>query len=309
MVAGPRSGSSQGTTGAGDLGIVVPYAGPFDLLQETVESVLAQSDPRWRLWVVEDGDQSAQARPWLDGIGDDRIVYAKNATTLGVAGNFQRCLDLADTDYLTFPGSDDRLCPEYVASVRRSLTAHPGVDLVQPGVRVIDDAGATARPVGDRIKTVLRPRATTTPLSGEHLLVSLMHGNWLYFPSLCWRRERLAALGFRQDLATVLDLEALARLVLGGGDLLVLDEVLFEYRRHSRSASSLAAHSVDRFVEERMVMREIAAAARLAGWGRASRAAELRITSRLHAALLVPGAAAASNWTAARALGRHLVRR
>nr|AIA96014.1 CAZy families GT2 protein [uncultured Arthrobacter sp.] len=127
-----------------------------------------------------------------------------------------------------------------------------------------------------------------------------MRGNWTYFPSLAWRRDRLRDVGFRQDLRVAPDLVALATLVLAGDRMLVLDETVFEYRRHARSVSSMAASDAARFAEERMVHREIERLANGRGWHNAARAARVRLSSRLHAASLVPGTIRSRSWAAGR---------
>lgn len=290
----------------GTIDLIVPYAGPAALLRETVLSVLAQTEPGWRLVVVEDGPQDATVGPWLHQLDDDRVVYHRNPERLGVAGNFQRCLDLAEADHLVLLGCDDRLLPDYVAAVTRGLQEHPEVDLVQPGVTVIDGSGHEVHPLGDQVKERLRPAsATPVVLSGEPLLRSLMVGNWAYFPSLCWKRVTAQRYGFRADLQTALDLALLARIVLDGGSMLLLSDSVFCYRRHAASASSLAAVRSDRFEEERQVTWEIAQAAAARGWLGAARAARLRPTSRLHAVLQLPRAARTRDGVAARGLLRH----
>lgn len=281
---------------------VVPYAGPGDLLRETVTSVLRQTDPGWTLTVVEDGDQDPTVASWIREIDDPRVRYERNGLTLGVAGNFQHCLDIATGDFVVFPGSDDRLLPSYLSEIRRAIAAFPEAGVVHPGVRVIDGEGEPTRTLGDGVKALLRPSGSgVRELGGERLLSSLMRGNWAYFPALCWNRSKLGELGFRQDLSTVLDLEVLSRLVLSGATMALCDEVVFEYRRHAASASS-RSRLTDRFDEEARVMREMSALASGAGWDVAARAARWRPSSRLHAALLVAPALARSQWGAARSL-------
>lgn len=286
---------------------LIPYAGPRPFLVEAVQSIVAQSDPHWVLTVVEDGDQDRSVQPWIRDLTDPRIRYASNVTTLGIAGNFQRCLDLATADYVCFPGCDDRLRTNYVATMRAAITEHSAVALIQPGVGLIDTEGRVATPLGDRVKKLITPRGPRV-MSGDALLSSLMHGNWAYFPSLCWRRDLIATHGFRQDLATVLDLELIGRVVLEGGSMLVTPEVTFDYRRHRASASSLAAVRSDRFDEETQVMSEIAQVARSRGWDRTARAARVRITSRVHALLQQRNAVAQRDWQASKALWAHATR-
>ena len=275
---------------AATLELAIPYFGPRALLEETVTSVLEQSSGDWRLLVVEDGDQGQEVGEWLSSIGDDRILHVVNPTNLGIAGNFQRCLDLCTAELVAFVGCDDRLLPNYVEQVVDTMEEDPGLAAVFPAVTVIDDRGQPYVPIGDRVKAWLRPTGPG-PVQGEHLLTSLAIGNWTYFPATCWRRTVIAEHGFRQDLKIALDLELLAHLVLGGHRFAVGDVPAFEYRRHRLSASTTALDDAGRFMEERLVHRSMAIGARSAGWSHAAWHARLRLTSRLHAAALLPAAA------------------
>lgn len=291
---------------AATLQFLIPFYGDEDLLYQTVESVLQQSDPGWTMTIVEDGQLGSSVGAWVTRLGDERIQYEANKRRLGVAGNFQRCLDRGTADYVVFLGCDDRLDLSYVDHVRTAVAEYPDVAVIQPGVRVIDDAGAAVRPLGDRLKARLNP-ARTGPviLEGEPLMTSLMRGNWTYFPSLAWRRDLLAPIGFRADLRITLDLVALVTLVLNGERLLVTPDVVFEYRRHRASASSIAAATAERFVEEQQVYEEFERLARRRRWLRASTAARRRLTSRLHAAVLVPRSVRQGEWETCRAYLRH----
>jgi glycosyltransferase involved in cell wall biosynthesis len=279
------------TEGPAGIHFVIPYVGDPAYLRLAVESVLAQSDPHWLLTVVEDGPQGHQVEGWLVSLGDDRISYELNARRLGINGNFQRCLDLASTPWVVFLGCDDMVMSNYVAAMSRAIDSHPGVAVVQPGVEVMDEHGRTSMPLPDRVKRWVAPRSTTVQaLGGERLVASLLRGNWAYFPSLCWRRDAIAGIGFRQDLPTTLDLALLVDVLLAGWELATTPEVAFRYRRHPASASSVAASSAVRFEEESRLFGEIAAASHDRGWEHACRAARLHMTSRLHALSCLPQA-------------------
>jgi glycosyltransferase involved in cell wall biosynthesis len=267
--------------------VIVPYYGDRGRLEETVSSILAQSSSDWRLVVVEDGDQGTGVATWLASLCDDKIHHVLNPSNLGVAGNFQRCLDLAVGEFVCFPGCDDRLDRDYIWKMRHAWTAHEDCAAVVPEVRVLDEHGQPVWTGVDWIKRRLRPR-TPGVYFGEPLLTSLMHGNWTYFPATCWRVASIRPSGFRADLPTTLDLELLASLVLRGESIYVLDQQIFEYRRHSGSASSITASDGRRFQEERTLLDELALRASAKGWSRASRAARWRLTSRAHALSLIP---------------------
>lgn len=276
----------------GDLHLLVPFWGEASLLRQTVTSVLEQDDPRWQLTVVDDAaPQGEAARALVDEVADPRVGYVRNEANLGITRNFQRCLDLARTPWAVFPGCDDLLLPGYVAAVRGAVAAHPDVELVQPGVRVVDAAGAPATTAADRVKARLRARHPSgEPLGGDRLAASLLGGNWLYFPATAFRVDAARRHGFDPRWEVVEDLALVCALLQEGGRLLLLDDEVFAYRRHAGSVSSVAAGSGRRFAEERTFFAEQARAATSLGWHASARAARLRWSSRLHALTLLPGA-------------------
>lgn len=287
--------------------ILIPHYGDEVLLREAVASVLAQTDPRWRLRIVDDLPTSSVSS-WASGL-PETVSYEANPVRLGVAGNFQRCLERATMDWVVFMGCDDRLLPHYVARIHSLIEDFPQSDAVLPGVDIIDRAGARHLPVSDRVKRLLSP-ARTSPilLGGESLLASLMRGNWTYFPAMAWRRKAIAETGFRQDLDTTLDLAMLAEMVLEGGELLVDPRPAFCYRRHAASASAVTAANSVRFLEEQQLFEELSRRSEAIGWVRASRAARSHVTSRLHAAALMPRAMRGRDGPLLRALARHTLR-
>ncbi len=290
--------------------ILLPFYGDAGYLRAAVDSVLAQSDPAWRLHVVDDAYPDPDAAAWIAAIDDPRVSFQRNATNRGVAANFAHCLERATAEHVAFLGGDDLLGPTYVASVRAAFARHPEVALVQPGVRVIDSDGRDVRPLTDRVKRVLAPTVhRERVLTGEALARSLLHGDWMYFPSISWRRDVIATRPFRQDMQTVMDLALLLDLVLAGESFLVLEDPVFEYRRHAASASSVTAREADRFDEEERLFAEVAQACRDRGWRSAARAARWHLTSRLHATLRVPAALAQRDRHVAHSLVRHVTSR
>ncbi len=289
--------------------VMLPHYGRLDLVQETVRSVIAQDDPLWRLTVVDDsGDLADEAlAQWCAELGDERVRYRRNPRNLGINRNFQQCVDLVENDLAVIIGNDDVMLPGYVGTVRRALQAHPEVAFVQPGVEVVDADGEPARTLVDLSKRwVYAPRVSEpTVLAGQDLAVSLLRGNWLYFPSICWRSEPLRRTGFREGLSVVQDLALVLDLVLDGGSLLVEPTTCFRYRRHGASVSSAHAADGRRFAEERAFFLETADRMTARGWPRAGRAARRHLSSRLNALIRLPAAARSGGAGGVRTLARH----
>ncbi|CEA08639.1 Putative glycosyltransferase EpsE [Arthrobacter saudimassiliensis] len=269
--------------------VLMPYYGSEELLREAVLSVLAQTDPDWRLVIIDDAYPHAKPEGWLRALDDDRIEYNRNAENLGANANFRLALTLASSPYFVMMGADDRMLPGYLELVRNALDISPGAAAVQPGVEVIDETGRVSRPLADRVKDVARPKVSVPQLMwGEELATSLMHGGWHYFPSLAWRTEIVHQIGFRREYHVVQDLALLIDLVVAGHAILLDPTVVFQYRRHSASDSSVRATDGGRFDEEGRFFAAQAQRFHEGGWQRAERAARLHWTSRLHALSLVP---------------------
>lgn len=292
-----------------DLDICVPFWGDPGSFFLTIESVRQQTDPRWRLTVVDDDYPGTAVRDHIASLGDSRITYRRNETNVGITENFRRAVAAAEGSHVVVLGSDDLLLPGFVGHVRATIRDHPEADVIQPGVRVIDGRGAPARSLVDAVKQrLLAPRVATT-LRGEEMATSLLRGNWLYWPSLALRTDTVRRIGFRDGLPIILDLALLTDIALQGGSLRYTGVVCFAYRRHSESLSQTTLRDGSRFADERRFYAETAERAARIGWTRAARAARLRLMSRLHAITQLPatlsrGTAAARRATWYLAFGR-----
>lgn len=269
--------------------VLLPFYGDPSLLRMTVESVRSQTRSDWRLVVVDDGYPDDSVAAWFSELADERIEYRRNAVRLGANRNYVHALSLARADHVVVMGADDLLEPTFLEVVEDGLAAHPDVQVVQCGVRVINGDNRPVEPLGDRIKRWLRPRVQQpTVLAGDTLIASLLHGNWTYFPSLCWHRATIARIGFRPDFHVVQDLALLIDVLREDGSMLLLPEVAFAYRRHAGSDSAVKTLTGDRFDEERRYFATIGDELSASRFPRARRAARWRVTSRLHAASLLP---------------------
>lgn len=294
------------------LDIMVPFWGDPAYLRAAVRSVLEQTDPAWRLVVVDDCYPDPEVEHYVTGLDDPRVHYVRNETNLGITENYRRCLELATAEWMVFLGCDDVMLPRYVETVRGATAgADASVDVVQPGVVVVDGNGAEIDPLVDKVKRRLFAPRGRSPivLTGEGLAVSLLRGNWTYWPSLALRTEAVRRQTFVDGFPLIQDLALLLDLALSGSSMLVLRDEVFAYRRHSNSASSLTVADGGRFAYERAYFAIAAERCAAAGWPRAARAARLHPASRLYAASELPGAVRTGSWPALRTLSRHAVGR
>ncbi|HXV93047.1 MAG TPA: glycosyltransferase [Pseudonocardia sp.] len=262
---------------------VMPYYGDPGYAVDAIDSIRKQTVADWELTIVDDRYPSTAVADHVRDLGDDRIEYLRNPERLGPNANTYKCSRLARRELLCMLGHDDLLEPDYVAVVTPHF-ADPSVGAVQPGVTVIDEAGAPQAGLADRVKRAISARARAQgSVGGEAAARSLLAGNWLYTPSLTYRRGAVAELPFREGIDAVHDLAFLVDLLLAGHRIAVDSTPVFRYRRHRASDSATRSRDGRRFDQELQYFREIAVELRERGWRRAARAADLHLYSRLHA--------------------------
>lgn len=290
--------------------VMFPYYGDIDLMKAAVRSVLAQQHQDWRLVVIDDGYPDPEPERWFtEDIDDERVSYQKNETNLGANGNYRKALDLVTADYFVMMGADDVMHSNYLSVIDRDFARYPNADVIQPGVRTIDEHGNANNTLPDRIKHVYAPKATSPiVLSGQALATSLIRADWAYFPSLAWKTETVKRLGFRKGFDVVQDLALLLDIAADNGTLLVDPELCFSYRRHSGSDSMVKALDGTRFDEERRFFEWQAKRFSALGWSSAARAANLHLTSRLNALSLMGRSALRGKFDSMKTLGRHVIK-
>lgn len=273
------------------LDIALPFYGDVAYLKASVLSVLNQSAGNWRLIVVDDGYPDPEVSKWFSHLNDKRVSYRRNEKNLGANGNYRRSLDFIENEYCVIMGADDIMLPNYVETITKALQRHPDVGIIHPNVEIIDENGNTCLPQVDRVKGALKPKITgETFIQGESLVTSLMRGNWMCFPAIVWRTQLIKNVGFREGLNVTQDLALAIDLIKQGGQMLLLNEILFQYRRHLNNDSAIRAINGSRFVEEKKLFKQFGNEFSAIGWDKAARSAKFHWSSRLHALSLLPKA-------------------
>lgn len=289
------------------LDIFIPYWGDPDYMKETVNSVLAQDNDDWLLTVIDDAYPGLEIRDFMAGITDPRVKYIRKERNAGITENYRTCVAMATEEVLVILGCDDVLLPNYVDTILEAHQRYPDAAVIQPGVQVIDENSQIVVTLVDTVKQKLvKPRGGGRQLiAGESIAANLMHGDWLYWPSLAFRTDKIRKVDFRDGFPIIQDLALIMDMIYNGDQLLVEPTVCFKYRRHSNSASSAKLVDGSRFAGEREYFAVSAAQAQELGWNKAARSARLRLTSRAHAASLLPNAVLTRNSSAVKALVRH----
>lgn len=275
---------------APELTFAIPFHRNVDYLRSAIDSVREQTIDRWRLLVCDDAGPDPESADLVRSYRDDRISYSRNPTNLGLAGNWNRCLELADTELVTLLHADDTLFPGYGAAVVSAHRRAPDAAAVFTRATVIDADGGPMFSVPDLAKQFIAPRSRReTMVAGEPGLARLMRGQFIFCPTLCYRRSVLGPTPFSDRWGQVLDLELLAELLLAGKQLVGIPDLGYAYRRHAASQTAQLTATAQRFEEELAVFDEIADRAEARGWARAASIARRKRIVQLHLAYRVVG--------------------
>lgn len=96
--------------------LVIPTYRRQHLLKNAIESVLSQycTDFLWDVVVVDnepDDGKTNDTERYIRSLNSDRILYYRNSENIWVGDNFNRCIQLARGEWVSFLHDDDMLVP------------------------------------------------------------------------------------------------------------------------------------------------------------------------------------------------------
>ena len=114
------------------ISFIVPiFNPPGSILETTIASVLAQTYPHWQLCLADGGSTDPHISAVLDSHrGDERIATTRLDRNLGISGNSNAALSLADGEYVVLLDHDDVLSPDMLFEVVSLLNRYPDTDIV-----------------------------------------------------------------------------------------------------------------------------------------------------------------------------------
>lgn len=113
--------------------------GPY--LAKTIESILAQEGVSLELLVFDDRSSDDSVETLKRYVGDLRFSFQVNPTNLGMAGNYNRCVQSGSGRYVVVLGSDDILYPGHLSSLVQAMDASPKAALGYTQCNWIDEHG------------------------------------------------------------------------------------------------------------------------------------------------------------------------
>lgn len=218
------------------LTVCVPVYNGAEYIAGCIESVLAQTFDDFRL-IVCDNCSTDDTGEIVRSYTDPRLRYVRNDRNLGLVGNENRCLALAESPYVALFHHDDVMLPDNLGRKVAVLDAHPTVGFVHSNLRLMDGAGAE---LGAEIwaPDSRRDYVEKGGAVFARFVTRMAYGASIFIGTVVARRSCYDAVGpFEERLPHCSDSEMLMRMMLFF-DVACIGEPLIRYRLHAASTSS-----------------------------------------------------------------------
>lgn len=229
---------------------VVPNYNGARFLKQTLESILAQRDPQFRL-VVADNCSTDASMEIVQSIRDERVSVVRAARHVSMSENWNRAFDCVATPFAVLAHADDLYDPDYLGVMRPLIEAHPEAFIAHCAVADIDEHGRSIDVPAGRYKARFYPGRDPYCRRPCEEAAWLRKGNYILAPTVIYRMAAIRAIGgFNTALRYAPDWEYWLRGVFAGYDIAGTRRQLVRYRRHAGSESTAAEATLTRYREE-----------------------------------------------------------
>lgn len=115
------------------LTIIIPvYDHPFELIVRSINSVLYQESPfDFHIIIIDDyskDDRNNCVLDYIRSLNDNRFSYYKNTRNLGVFANWNRGIELANSEWITILHTDDFMKNNLFINMKMIIDEHSEID-------------------------------------------------------------------------------------------------------------------------------------------------------------------------------------
>jgi glycosyltransferase involved in cell wall biosynthesis len=211
--------------------MIPTYKAQTDYLAETLKSVL-QQDPgpaQMQIEVVDDCSPDGAPVQLVHDIAGDRVTVHREPINNGMAGTWNRCIELARGEWIHILHDDDIVLPGFYERLYEGVTSNPHIGMAFCRFAIIDDNGHWKE---------LGPLESATPGVLENWLERVATGYHVEPPAVVVKRETYEQLGGFRPKLTMLDLEMWVR-IAGHAAVYYEPQILAGYRRHGDNESAI----------------------------------------------------------------------
>jgi glycosyltransferase involved in cell wall biosynthesis len=207
--------------------ILIPAYNYAHYLDDAMQSALGQTFTDFELIIVDNCSTDKTEEVIAKYLTDPRVKFYVNESNIGVVANFNRCLELANGEYIKFLCADDKFAPTILEKYVPIMDADPGISLIT----------CDKQAFGAKTHETITP--VTHKQNGHKCVLEMLRNNycWIGEPtSVMFRKKDLVVGRFSSEFKQYVDWEFWIRL-LAIGDCYVVPEKLAFVRFHPGTQS------------------------------------------------------------------------
>ena len=183
----------------------------------SIESILSQSYTDFEFIICDDSSKDKTHEILIElSKKDTRLKILKNSSNMKLAYTLNRCLEVAEGEYVARMDDDDYSLPNRIMNQVYFLDSNPSYDIVGTQANIFDENGI----YGKKGK------------SGEITIIDILKGNSFIHPSVMIRKKKLLDVDSYTDTIRTLrteDLDLWFKLYKHGSKGFVIEEPLLNY--------------------------------------------------------------------------------
>lgn len=229
--------------------ICIPTCNYGHFITDAIESALGQTFRNLEVVVVD--NVSTDDTPEIVARfaeADRRVRYHRNASNLGMVGNWNRCLDLSGGEFVKILCADDTMELSCLEKTVDAFEKHPGAVVVTSARTITDEELGRLHRVSFSDSPVLREGT-------DIIRECLLKGNLIGEPTAVTFRKRCAERGFLPAYKQLTDLEMWFHL-LEQGQMFAIPEPLCLIRKHGGQETRINTRTLDFVDDEFRIYRD-----------------------------------------------------
>jgi glycosyltransferase involved in cell wall biosynthesis len=208
--------------------VLIPTYNYAHFLDETIQSVLNQTFQNYELIIVDNNSTDNTDEVVQKYLSDNRVSFYKNETNIGLVGNWNKCLEYANGEYIKYLCADDKFLPSLLQEFVAVMDKYNNISFVTSNFKLF----------GLFNDTKIKPHSHL--VNGSYVIKSTLYNgsNWIGEPTaIMFRKKDLVIGNFNPEFIYHTDFEFFLRL-LTLGDCYVIPDVLYYVRKHPNTETA-----------------------------------------------------------------------
>jgi glycosyltransferase involved in cell wall biosynthesis len=215
--------------------IIIPAYNRSRYLKLSIKSIIEQDFQDFEI-IVSDNASTEDLSQIITTFNDNRIIYHKNKTNVGMTMNHNKALELCSGEYIHIFSDDDLMLDHCIKNKVKVLEEYPTVGLVHSDINIIDSEGRVtskahwASLIWKKWE-IVHSKSKFFSKEDYHKYLYRIH-NIISMPSVMIRRSVIDKIGFMDpEIKYFIDWQYWLKITLFW-DVFYLNQKLVSYRSH-----------------------------------------------------------------------------